>query len=261
MNTKTFKLFTLTLISASLVLFGHGMKAFAGDQVLVETVVVTDDWVAAKQNLDCGKSEDTSNSCQDAFRACNAGIDEIMDRAYRECGRRPDECNIIDVTATGFTRQSYNLLVADPIDFYSNSAEVAVLKNCRTQHPKSEDSQVQAAPSTQQRPGTVGEAQAEERKRQEELGEIEPRQAKADVGTEALGDDKVSADAVPAAAAPAAAVPAAEQDKAVNAGGCSMQAAGSSALGWESLALLVMMFIPLATTLCVRSMGLSGAKR
>lgn len=240
MNIKTFKLFTLCLFAVLLCSFAPQLKAHASDMVLVEWVVVTDDWVETSQAFQCGKAVDTSIACQDELRACKAGIDEIMDNAYRVCGKRPQDCSFIDVTATEFTRPAYNFLVGDPIDFYANGAEVASVKNCRVQHPKSEDTAPKPVSTQAEADAALQEKLAKER------GQLPAPVV-------------VNADAPQVPANPP--VVAAEQVSEINGGGCSMQISKSPMTALQGLIAALLMLIAFTATMGRRSYGFKKTSR
>lgn len=175
MNLKHLQISGLLLLTS---VVGAVPSLEAADQVLVPTIVVTDDWVDQKQAILCGKAEESVSACQDAFRNCEAGIDKIMSNAHSVCYAQPNECKIVDVTTTHFTQTAYNLLVRTPIDNYANSAEVAILKNCNAQPPVA----APAAPAE-----TAEEARKRQEQRDAEAGIIPaaPEAAPAANGNEA----------------------------------------------------------------------------
>jgi len=245
MNTKTIQLFAFSFIALLLGSFAQPSQAHAGDQVLVPIMVVTDEWVESSTVAYCGKAEDTSNACQADLRSCVAGVDKIIDNAYRVCSQQK-KCEFPDVTYTTFDQDAYKLLVTGPLDLFANDREVAAIKNCRNQHPKSEDALPApvAAPTDQ----AAQERERDEKLRKErgEVGEA-PVQAPVQAQAEPVAVQQPEAAVNTQEVAPIVPAGAAQNDTEATAGGCSMQNSKSSTGGLLGIFAILLVSVVFAT--------------
>jgi len=258
MNSNKIKLLTLSVLTLTLALTGFASKAHAKDIPLNVIRDVSDDDTDAMKLQQCGKSEDTSLACQSALTNCQAGFDKIIDNAYQVCNQLHDGCEV-GVTDSAFPSSDYDVLIEVPLKLYSNSVEVAVLNNCRQQHPKSGDV-VQASNVT------IEQKVEEERKREIELGEIDPKANNANTAPAApAAPAEVQAAPVAAQVAPAvvsnegiapANVDANSQNDASGSGGCSIQNAPSSRNFAQGCFAAILMVVPFVAVVPRRARAL-----